>query len=71
MSLQKKFSYGYIHKHKDICFQHTPRMKILRVKKWCSVNVFSKSNRNIFAGNFAQSEKFLVALREHIIFNFN
>ena len=41
---------------------------------WASRNgamqiFFLTPNRNIFAGNFVKSERFLVVLREHIIFN--
>ena len=45
MSVGQKFSYRYVQKYTDICFQNAPRMQFLGVQKLCSADVFSDTTQ--------------------------
>ena len=68
-SLEQKFSHGDIQKDTNICFQGTSRMQFWASRNGTVQVFFLTPNRNMFAGNFVKSERFLVVFRGHIIFN--
>ena len=45
MSVEQKFSSGYVKKYTEIHFKNASRMKILLVQKECSSNIFSDTKQ--------------------------